>query len=76
MCFSLHAQILKHATETKQSGTWLGAALKITALTVIKMLSDKRLTVQLSSVCAEGQRELPGRGQWADTELPGGAAIR
>jgi len=60
---------MKHATETEQSGTWLGATLKITAVTVIKMLSDKRLTVQLGSLCAEGQhgwKQLPGSRQWAD----------
>lgn len=52
---SPHAQAVKHATETKWSGTWLGATLKIAEVTVIKMLSDKRLTAKLSSLCAEGQ---------------------
>lgn len=43
------------ATETKWRGTWLGATLEMAEVTVIKMLSDKRLSVLLGSLRAEGQ---------------------
>lgn len=60
---------MMRATETEWSGARLGAALKIAEVTVIKMLSDKCLTVQLGSLLAEGQhgwKQLLGKGQWAD----------
>lgn len=69
LILSPHVQLTMHATEAEWSGTRLGAALEITEVTVIKMLSDKRLTVQLGSLRAGGQqgwKQLLGRGQGAD----------
>lgn len=69
MGLSLHQWVGKDATATRGSGTWLGAALRITQVTATEMSSDKRLTVQLGSPGCH-REQLPGEGR--GLPFPGG----
>lgn len=73
MGLSLHQWVGKDATATQGSGTWLGAALRITQVTAIEMSSDKRLTVRLGSPGCH-REQLPGEGR--GLPFPGGKRAR